>query len=830
MKSFRTLAIKELLAQKVTSILILIAVVLSTMMTTIVGQSLGVLTAMREQQAIALGGNRYATFLQMDANQLHAIQQDERLSYVGASIYLGSMELTSSLNLGLTEYQEDNASIYPSSTKIKEGKLPQAPMEIALPEDVLKYLGIDGNIGDKISLSLEKSLRHNIADNYSYTAEFVLTGILESNYLGYVSGTVTGIVGEGTAMQLLPKSHIYYNVDIRTADKRTFQPVVDDINKKLQIHELDTSYNIVYLNAMGISYTTDSEDANDTGFSFMAVAGILVAFLILLAAGLVIYNILKISVSKRMKEYGTLRAIGGEKGQLYQIVVIEVILLCVIGIPIGMLLGSLSASGILAAATGLISPELFLVQNATELQALIAENSSLKVISLIISGAITLAFAMFAALPAARSAAKVSPIMAMSGNNLKIRRRKRRAKKIRNFEAYYARLNLKRNKGRTAITVLSLIMSITVFIALQGFTTILNAASALQGSHLGDYQITNENVGFSEDALVELRENEAVKSVAAIQFSLYEQNEAGQLDGIDIGFPLKPGETFQVVGLNDEYWDYFISSELSADQLEQLKSGNACVVRNPIPVSYGDGQLEFTSIEAGSTIYVAGTDLEVLKTLDGYDGYLGIGNGGFTNGVQVIVDDSIYEQLTGKKTYSEFLPTLNAGAVRENFDTFVEDFCEQTPGTTFLSYEETDQQLQESFAQIQMLAWGLILFVGLIGILNIINTVYTNIHTRVTEIGMQRAIGMSALSMYKTFFWEGAYYGIIASVIGSILGYVCTIFIKAATSDTIQFVAIPVLPIMEAAFLAVGACLLATAIPLRKMSKMSIVDSIETVE
>ena len=830
MKSFRTLAIKELLAQKVTSILILIAVVLSTMMTTIVGQSLGVLTAMREQQAIALGGNRYATFLQMDADQLHAIQQDERLSYVGASIYLGSMELTSSLNLGLTEYQGDNASIYPSSTKIKEGKLPQAPMEIALPEDVLKYLGIDGNIGDKISLSLEKSLRHNIAENYSSSAEFVLTGILESNYLGYVSGTVTGIVGEGTAMQLLPKSYIYYNVDIRTADKRTFQPVVDDINKKLQIHELDTSYNIVYLNAMGISYTTDSEDANDTGFSFMAVAGILVAFLILLAAGLVIYNILKISVSKRMKEYGTLRAIGGEKGQLYQIVVIEVILLCVIGIPIGMLLGSLSASGILAAATGLISPELFLVQNATELQALIAENSSLKVISLIISGAITLAFAMFAALPAARSAAKVSPIMAMSGNNLKIRRRKRRAKKIRNFEAYYARLNLKRNKGRTAITVLSLIMSITVFIALQGFTTILNAASALQGSHLGDYQITNENVGFSEDALVELRENEAVKSVAVIQFSLYEQNEAGQLDGIDIGFPLKPGETFQVVGLNDEYWDYFIGSELSADQLEQLKSGNACVVRNPIPVSYGDGQLEFTSIEAGSTIYVAGTDLEVLKTLDGYDGYLGIGNGGFTNGVQVIVDDSIYEQLTGKNTYSEFLPTLNAGADRENFDTFIEDFCEQTPGTTFLSYEETDQQLQESFAQIQMLAWGLILFVGLIGILNIINTVYTNIHTRITEIGMQRAIGMSAASLYKTFLWEGAYYGIIAAGIGSVLGYVCTIFIEAATSDTIQFVAIPILPILEATLLAIGACLLATAIPLRKISNMSIVDSIETIE
>ena len=95
---------------------------------------------------------------------------------------------------------------------------------------------------------------------------------------------------------------------------------------------------------------------------------------------------------------------------------------------------------------------------------------------------------------------------------------------------------------------------------------------------------------------------------------------------------------------------------------------------------------------------------------------------------------------------------------------------------------------------------------------------------------MQRAIGMSADSLYKTLLWEGAYYGIIASVIGSVLGYVCTIFIEAATSDTIQLVAIPVMPILEATLLAVGACLLATAIPLRKISKMNIVDSIETVE
>ena len=136
----------------------------------------------------------------------------------------------------------------------------------------------------------------------------------------------------------------------------------------------------------------------------------------------------------------------------------------------------------------------------------------------------------------------------------------------------------------------------------------------------------------------------------------------------------------------------------------------------------------------------------------------------------------------------------------------------------------------ESFAQIKMLCWVLIIFIGIIGILNIINTVYSNIHTRVGEIGMQRAIGMSAASLYKTFLWEGAYYGIIASVIGMVFGYVCCIFVGAAQTDALQLVAVPVMAIVEAAIISIVACLLATAIPLRSIARMSIVDSIETVE
>jgi len=833
MKSYGTLALKEIKAQKITSILILAALILSTMMTAVIGQSAGMLSAMRQQQAIALGGNRYLTFVQMDQEQVAAIRNDPRLSFVGEYITLGSVEMKSSLKLGLNEYHEDVAAVYPSHAKLKSGRLPDAPLEIALPEDVLNYIGFTGKLGDTIPLTLSKALRHGIEiSSYDFTADFVLVGITESNYLNYSSGRVTGMVGAGTAQELLPDNYLYYNIDIRTSDKKTFRNTVNDLISTLSVHELDTMYNAVLLEALGIRYDTEKAEMelSGQGFSLILAAGIMIGLLLLFAAGLVIYNILKIAVSQRVRQYGVLRAIGGEKGQLYFLVAAQVLLLCVIGIPVGILMGTFSAKGILTAATGLLSPDIFLVRNREELNRLIAENSAGKGVFLLASAAITLLFAFIAAIPAARYAAKVSPTVAMAGQRIKIRRGNRRTKKIRNFEAFYARLNLKRNRGRTAITILSLVMSITVFITLQGFTDLLNTADSMENTRMGDYSIVNETVGLSPDILTAIEQNEIVQSVPAIQFSLYDRDENKKPIGIDIGFALQPGETFQVAGLNSAYLDAFFGGRVSDADMERLKTGDGCIVRNPLPLVFDGNEIPRTEIKAGETITVAGTQIPVLTALNGYDAYISIGNNGFTNGVQIIVSEQLYSKLTGKSAYNELLPDLIDGAERERFDSVVEQLCRDIPGTTYLSYEETDRQLEESFEQIRLLAWGLILFIALIGLLNIINTVYTNIHTRVGEIGMQRAIGMSTGSLFKVFLWEGAYYGLIAAVIGVMAGYICTVFVEAARTDAIRLVAIPVIPVIEAVILSIGACLLATCIPLRRIRRMSIVDSIETVE
>ena len=826
MKSYLSLAFKELKAQKVMAALILIAVILSSIMTTAVEQSLGILQSMRIEQASSLNGDRYATFHQIKEKEKLQLENDNRLYDVGSFINVGITELgNSGLNLFTREYSGNALDAYPAIQKIKKGTLPALPFEIALPENALPYLGKKIHIGDTITLQARISRMDGTLPEYSYSATYTVCGILESNYIGYSTGTLNAVAGVGTAASVLPDNYLLYSTDFKTKDTLHFQAIVDELANSLGIDNSNIQYNWILLDALGISYREAGKSDTDTGFSFMTLASIMVGILVLLAAGLVIYNILKIAVAKRIKEYGTLRAIGSERRQIYSLVSLQLLILCGIGIPIGILIGSLSAKGILIAATGVLNPDLFMTNSTMELNQIIHETKPDNFLLYFVSGAITLLFSMSAAFPAARYASHVSPAVAISGQSIKIKRRGRKEKVIRNFESYYARLNLKRGRGRTVITILSLIMSITVFVSLQSFTALLDTSKNVRDMTLGDYAVTNEGIGVPPESISEIRNNELVENLATTKLSVYTQDATGSIP-IELDFKLQPAESFQIAGIDDTRLISYVNS-LSEQDKADLLSGTACIVKNPIPFSYEGENFENTSFEYNDTILVNEYKLRVVGIANTA---VTINNEGFTNGVQIIVSNKTYNLLTANNYYLEVYPTLKSQMDHAQFETWLDNWCDKNTGSHWISYQQTAKQLEESFKQISMLCWWLIFFIGFIGILNIVNTVYSNIHTRIAEIGMQRAIGMSANSLYKTFLWEGAYYGMIASIIGGILGYICTIFINAATTNRLQFVSIPYLPIIEAALISIVACLSATAIPLRSIAKMSIVNSIETTE
>ena len=88
--------------------MILTAVILSTVMTTVIGQSIGILQSMRIEQAAGLNGDRYATFYDLTKEQAEALHADRRLYDVGDWMTVGSTEMENSgLTLLMREYHDN---------------------------------------------------------------------------------------------------------------------------------------------------------------------------------------------------------------------------------------------------------------------------------------------------------------------------------------------------------------------------------------------------------------------------------------------------------------------------------------------------------------------------------------------------------------------------------------------------------------------------------------------------------------------------------------------------------------------------------------------------
>ncbi|HBE9437510.1 ABC transporter permease [Clostridioides difficile] len=819
MKNYLSLSIKELKSQKLMTTFIIIAIVLSTIMTTVVGQSIGILQNLRIEQARSFNGDRHVSFHQLTKNQVDDIKKDDRVYQAGTSITLGSSKIKDSgISVLVKEYDKTGLSNYPKLMKLKSGHLPKDKNEIALDENTLKLIGIKPRLGVTIPMNLDISLLNDTIPPYNYTANFKLSGILEDDYTGYVSGIVNGIVGKGASENLLPKRYILSSLDFKIKQQEKFQEIVNQLAKKINLSHNSIQYNWIYLNALKIQFEKDENSSNSDGISMIILVSLFVALLVLLASGLVIYNILKISVTKKIKEYGCLRAIGAEPNQIYKIVILQILILCTIAIPIGAVIGIISSKGITGMVTNILNPDILLANDNKEITELIHKNTTAYMFPLVLSTSISLIFSFISALPSAIYASHVSPKIAMAGSTTKIKRKIKREKTIKNFERHLAWLNLKRNKGRTIITILSLFMSITVFVALSEFSNVLDVSRSVSNLKEGDFSLTNEISGFDKSILDKIDNMKNVNRTSFIKYSGYKQ---GEID-TDINFE-NSGEMLKIIGIDEQTLKDLMPS-ITDSTLEDFKNGSICFIKNPIAISTPGVKTKYTNLKPKDNITINKKQLDIYSTVDKM--FFLQGNG-WVNGVDVIVYDSVYNTLTNKNKFNQINIYAKDKSDLEQIRLSTEQICENNPGSHWISYIESDKQLKESFKQIELLAWAVILFVGLIGTLNIINTTHTNINTRTNEIGVKRAIGMSNSSLYKMFLWEGVYYGIFAAILGSIAGYASAIIINMATIEKLDFTNIPITSILQATIISILACIIATLIPLRKVKKMNIIDCID---
>ena len=195
------------------------------------------------------------------------------------------------------------------------------------------------------------------------------------------------------------------------------------------------------------------------------LAGIILAIIIATSV-FVIRNSFAISVSEKTRQYGMLASVGATARQIRRSVLFEGLIIGLIGIPLGVLLG--------VGAVLVLIQILNLLLNFMDGMVFVYSIPLATFVLTVVLGGITIFLSCL--IPAIR-ASHVAPIEAIRGNNeFKISSRKLKTspltRKLFGIGGVIARKNLKRSRRKYRTTVVSLVVSVTVFIALSSFVGI----------------------------------------------------------------------------------------------------------------------------------------------------------------------------------------------------------------------------------------------------------------------------------------------------------------------------------------------------------------------
>ncbi|MGF9829501.1 FtsX-like permease family protein [Bacillus anthracis] len=315
---------------------------------------------------------------------------------------------------------------------ILKGRLPSNDQEAAVDPWVLPYIKEDIQIGDSFKLNKKKYKLVGLLNDSAFTQKDK-----KGRLLTYKREFSTG---EGTIL-------------VGINPKANFNEVLEGIKSITKEENLSINEELIRLVKPG---------SND---SIMATLIITIS-IVVIATVIVIYNAFQISVVERTKQFGLLRSIGATRKQIRQIVLREATILAIIAIPIGIICS-------LIALASLQFTFSLLLENDTEVSLFHIDWGIL-----LISSIITLLAVLASSFYPAYFAGKISPLLAIS-SRLSIK--KEQIKKQKNsmlrkplsFPLSMAMKNVKRNKNRYTITILSIIISSVLFIT---FSYLMNTA------------------------------------------------------------------------------------------------------------------------------------------------------------------------------------------------------------------------------------------------------------------------------------------------------------------------------------------------------------------
>ena len=842
-KCIRKLALRSILASRKRNLITVIAIILTALLfTSVFTVALSMNKSYQEYTFRRIGGYSHGTYKEVSAEQMAAISSHPMVKKSGARTIIGYIgDGVFAKKHAEVSFMDENCTTW-SYAMPSVGRMPAETHEVSMDAGSLELLGLKPELNQEVTLAFE--VGSGSPDAYQKTDTFLLVGyweddeIMPVHYINVSKAYVEEMTKEATE----------HGLDEFKSDLNVMMASSFGIRSQMEQVDLDLGYTWDERGTeksarIGVNWGMTSEQLfqnADPG----TLAGILILLSIIGMTGyLIIYNIFQISVSNDIRHYGLLKTIGVTARQLKHLIRMQALLLCLVGIPTGLVAGyGLGA---------LLTPPILKSMSNSAVAGTVL---SLSPIIFLGAAVFTMITVWISCMRPAKIASKVSPVDAAryTGQNAN---NKMRRKTRRSGPAGMAIAVLQQKPGKTFVVFASLAFSLILVNSLYMFVKGFDMEKYLAKMSSADFVVSSTDYFNSQgaqeyipDATLRLIQQNIETKVSGCGYTIADtwraqvwmnENEWRQIVSLyDSGELMNElyqtaakqngriASTAQMEGLDT---DLFEKLTLLSGDLDAVKTPTSHAVALVIPTDdYGNLQNEEVYPKVGETVTVTYVD-------EGY--YIDTRTGDFsddttpveymefcikdgkevnytvaahvlcpasmnfryrTGGIELLLtEEALKEDSSQIVVPMVYLFDVQDSNSEETAKQFLSELIAENKS---LMYESKDT-LRRDFEGVKnmFLLVGCLLcaIIAVIGILNYFNVIVTSILSRKREFAVIQAVGMTNRQLRKMLIIEGLLYTLGAAMSAVIVSLAAYPFLSKMMGNIFWFLS-PHLTIMPA--------------------------------
>lgn len=798
MKILNKLTIKHLLENKKRTIVTIIGIILSTALICGIGLLFSTVLDNSIKMVKDETGDYYAS-VNIPSSKIDFISKNQNISsyFYKSSIGFANVDSDNEYKPYLQLYSVSNN--YFDHLELISGRLPNNSSEIVISKHIFSNGGLNYKVGDKIKLDVGKRAYLDgtiIDDNSSYMMNCDSDECVKDEKLIDTKSyefTIVGIVSKDSYESYFSPGYSIFTTNFDSDSLSVFikYKKVKDTYKNTELIASNLGYQKVggiyeevnYNDALLSMYGVSKYDNITSTLLYMIF---IILTLVSIACIIVIYNSFAISVMERKKQFGLNSSIGATRKQLKYTVFFEAFVVALIGIPLG-ILSSYLGIGIVIKIVNTLLPNVF----SFNLELV---TYPIFIIVPIIFIVITILISAY--LPA-RMASRISPIVAIRQNDdIKINSKKIKTPKFINkifgIEGEIAYKNIKRNKKKYRVTIVSLFISIVLFVSFSSLIK-YGLESSIDMVNLPSYDasisiippssLSVESTEILNKTIKNIINDENVKEYAIYKMRSYiiSNKNLTYNEKYRKSTDFEEITDVQLVGLDRKSYNNYLK------QLN-LKEDKMIVIN----------KLEFTKYSSNTRKQVSYTLLDNINSIS-------------------VLDDSLETPV--EKTYNNFYltTTLPYGLEYSDFATLiiiypldnydnsdisivlkgdkldsVKKSVEELNGTSkihayYYNVKDNLKMIINMIIVIKILLYGFVSLVTLIGVTSVLNTINTSIQLRRREFAILRSVGLTPKGFNKILFFESLFFGLKSLIYALPTSFLIILLFHAILSGVITF-------------------------------------------